>query len=254
MTDIATNLVEVTNDIQFVYITIPKEYLCVYHKILVMLADYGIEMLDDCKASCTERNSGVIECFNMFNAAVAAYKLNNTSLANTLITYVKAKIEQIYKGRVDTTFVFPLDEDNNIRSFVSCEETIKLFINPLDNELFANTFDDDGNIQQQFIIDTKDEEKPFSYNVSYELSSHVVNGVTDSNNYEITLTISNIKDKDNNPINIDDCKINWTLAGHFYTEIEDVVIPKRTGYRTLIFVLYYNNKGVITTIPVLYEL
>ena len=161
MSDTATNLVEVTNDVQFVYVTIPAEYLCVYHKILVLLADYGIEMLKDCKASCTDRNSGVIECFNMFNAAVAAYKLNNTSLANTLITYVKAKIEQIYKGRVDTTFVFPLDEDNNIRSFVSCEETIKLFINPLDNELFANTFDDDGNIQQQFIIDTKDEEKPF---------------------------------------------------------------------------------------------
>jgi hypothetical protein len=73
MSENATNLVEVTNDIQFVYITIPKEYLCVYHKILVMLADYGIEMLKDCKASCTDRNSNVIECFNMFNAAVAAY-------------------------------------------------------------------------------------------------------------------------------------------------------------------------------------
>lgn len=254
MSDNTTNLVEVTNDVQFVYITIPKEYLCVYHKILVMLADYGIEMLKDCKASCTDRNSNVIECFNMFNAAVAAYKLNNTNLANTLITYVKAKIEQIYKGRVDTTFVFPLDEDNNIRSFVSCEDTIKLFINPVDNELFTNTFKEDGSIQQQFIIDTKDEDKPFSYDISYELSAHYNDEVLDTNNYEITITISNLKDKEGNIINIEDCKINWTLAGHFYNEIENVIIPKRVGYRTMSFVIYYNNKGVITTIPVLYQI
>lgn len=253
MSDTA-NLVEITNDIQFVYVTIPKEYICVYHKILVMLADYGIDMLKDCKASCTERNSGVIECFNMFNAAVAAYKLGKDTLANTLITYVKAKIEQIYKGTVDTTFVFPLDENGDIRSFITCEDTAKFFIDPTNNELFANTFKDNGGIQQQFIIDTKDEEKPFTYDVSYELSQHLVNGVNDSNNYEITLTISNLQDKDGNNINIEDCKINWTLVGHFYDEIEDVVIPKRTGYRTLTFVLYYNNKGVITTIPVLYEL
>lgn len=248
MSENATNLVEVTNDVQFVYITIPKEYLCVYNKILVMLADYGIEMLKDCKASCTDRNSNVIECFNMFNAAVAAYKLNNTSLANTLITYVKAKIEQIYKGRVDTTFVFPLDEDNNIRSFISCEDTIKLFINPIDNELFTNTFKENGSIQQQFIIDTKDEEKPFSYDISYSLVNN------DSDSYRITITISNLIDKEGNYINLDDCKINWTLAGHLYTDITDVIIPKRLGYRTMTFVLYYNNKGVITTIPVLYEL
>ena len=246
MTDTA-NLVEVTNDVEFVYITIPKQYLCVYHKILVMLADYGIEMLNDCKASCTERNAGVIECFNMFNAAIAAYKLGNTSLANTLITYVKAKIEQLYKGKVDTTFVLSIDESNNIKSFISCEDNIKLFINPSDNELFINTFKDNSGIQQQFIIDTKDEEKPFSYDISYNLVNN------DSNTYKITINISNLKDKEGNTINIEDCKINWTLAGHFYDEIENVVIHKRTGYRTMDFVIYYNNKGVITTIPILYE-
>ena len=246
MSDTA-NLVEITNDIQFVYVTIPKEYICVYHKILVMLADYGIDMLKDCKASCTERNSGVIECFNMFNAAVAAYKLGNDTLANTLIVYVKAKIEQIYKGTVDTTFVFPLDENGDIKAFITCEGTAKFFIDSTNNELFANTFKDNGGIQQQFIIDTKDEEKPFDYDISYNLVNN------DSDTYKITITISNLKDKEGNNINIEDCKINWTLAGHFYTDIQNVVIPKRTGYRTMTFVIYYNNKGVITTIPVLYE-
>ena len=51
---------------EYLYITIPADYVCVYHRIMVMLADYGEEMLKDCKASCTDRNSNVIECFNIF--------------------------------------------------------------------------------------------------------------------------------------------------------------------------------------------
>ena len=62
-------------ELEYIYITIPAEYICVYHRILALLADYGEEMLKDCKANCTKRNSSVIECFNMFNSAVAARKL-----------------------------------------------------------------------------------------------------------------------------------------------------------------------------------
>ena len=70
---------------EYVYVTIPAEYICVYHRILAMLADYGEDMLKDCKVSCTDRNSNVIDCFNMFNAAVAARKLGKDKLAETLI-------------------------------------------------------------------------------------------------------------------------------------------------------------------------
>jgi hypothetical protein len=71
--EVNPGLVEV--EPKFVYAIIPAEYVCVYHRILAMLADYGEEMLKDCKATCKDRNSGVIECFNMFNAAVAARQL-----------------------------------------------------------------------------------------------------------------------------------------------------------------------------------
>ena len=71
-------LVEVNPE--YVYVTIPAEYICVYHRILVMLSDYGEDMLKDCKATCSDRNSGVIECFNMFNAAVAAKKTGKDKL------------------------------------------------------------------------------------------------------------------------------------------------------------------------------
>ena len=118
---------------EYIYVTIPAEYICVYHRILVMLADFGEEMLKDCKASCKDKNSGVIECFNMFNAAVAARKLGKTKLAETLIKYIKAKINQIYKGEDNSTdFVFPVDETGQIKAFVSCGERPRFEINPED--------------------------------------------------------------------------------------------------------------------------
>ena len=140
--ELNTELVPV--EFEYVYITIPAEYVCVYHRILAMLADYGEEMLKDCKATCKDRNSGVIECFNMFNAAVAARKLGDEyhlKLAETLIKYIKAKINQIYKGKDNSTsFVFPVDENGQLKAFVSCGETPMFYINPDDMELYEHKF------------------------------------------------------------------------------------------------------------------
>lgn len=134
------------NDLQpiepeYIYTSIPAEYVCVYQKILAMLADYGEEMLKDCKASCTDKNSGVIECFNMFNSAVAARKLGKDKLAALIIKYIKAKINQIYKGKDNSTsFVFPIDETGSIKAFVTCSERPKFEIKPEDMNLYEHKF------------------------------------------------------------------------------------------------------------------
>ena len=120
---------------EYIYTTIPAEYVCVYHKILAMLADYGEEMLKDCKASCTDRNSGVIECKNMFDAAVAARALGQERKATLIINYIKAKINQIYKGQDNSTgFVFPVDENGVLKAFVSCNDRPRFFIE--DDDLY----------------------------------------------------------------------------------------------------------------------
>lgn len=124
---------------EYIYVTIPAEYICIYHRILAMLADYGEEMLKDCKASCTDKNSGVIECKNMFDAAVAARKLGKDKLAETLIKYIKVKINQIYKGKDNSTsFVFPVDENGELKAIVSCGERPKFEIDPDDGELYKH--------------------------------------------------------------------------------------------------------------------
>lgn len=143
---------------EYIYVTIPAEYICVYHRILAMMADYGEEMLKDCKASCTDKNSGVIECFNMFNSAVAARKLGKDKLASVIITYVKAKINQIYKGKDNSTsFVFPVDETGQLKAFVSCGERPRFEINADDGELYEHKF---GNgFDEHFRLGPEDESK-----------------------------------------------------------------------------------------------
>lgn len=141
---------------EYVYVTIPAEYICVYHRILAMMADYGEDMLKDCKANCTDRNSGVIECFNMFNSAVAARKLGKDKLAALIIKYIKAKINQIYKGLDNSTsFVFPIDENGEIKAFVSCGERPKFEINPDNGILYEHKFN--NGFDEHFRLGPEDE-------------------------------------------------------------------------------------------------
>lgn len=148
---------------EYIYVTIPAEYICVYHRILAMMADYGEDMLKDCKASCTDKNSGVIECFNMFNSAVAAKKLGKYKLAEVIIKYIKTKINQIYKG-IDnsTSFIFPVDETGQLKAFVSCGERPQFEINPDDMNLYEHKFGNgfDEHFQLGPEDESKDDEKP----------------------------------------------------------------------------------------------
>lgn len=112
----------------YIYITIPAEYVCVYHRLLELLTEYGIDMLKDCKASCKDRNQNIIDCYNMFNSAVAARKLgldagNNyyIKLAKTLINYVDATLKTLYnKPCTDKSFTIMLDKHDGVEAIVHC--------------------------------------------------------------------------------------------------------------------------------------
>lgn len=101
---------------EYLYTTIPKDYVYVYYSILTMLADLGEDMLKDCKATCKERNSGIIECKNMFDAAIAARALGNIKLADTIIKYLKAKINQILGTKNEfVSYNFPVNGGDPIK-------------------------------------------------------------------------------------------------------------------------------------------
>ena len=224
---------------EYVYVTIPAEYICVYHRILAMLADYGEDMLKDCKASCTDRNSNVIDCFNMFNAAVAARKLGKDKLAETLIKYIKAKINQMYRG-VDnsTSFVFPVDENGQLKAFVSCNERPMFYINPEDGELYEHKF---GNgFEEHFGLG--DEDNDISEEIERDKLVVTLDPKYDVVN-DITVPCADISIKyDNIPLTYSDVTITY------YFDDEEVpsfkyVSELKEGNHT--FMIVVNYKGVV---------
>ena len=224
---------------EYVYVTIPAEYICVYHRILAMLADYGEDMLKDCKASCTDRNSNVIDCFNMFNAAVAARKLGKDKLAETLIKYIKAKINQMYRG-VDnsTSFVFPVDENGQLKAFVSCNERPMFYINPEDGELYEHKF---GNgFEEHFGLG--DEDNDISEEIERDKLVVTLDPRYDIVN-DITVPCADISIKyDNIPLTYSDVTISY------YFDDEEVpsfkyVSELKEGNHT--FMIVVNYKGVV---------
>ena len=224
---------------EYVYVTIPAEYICVYHRILAMLADYGEDMLKDCKASCTDRNSNVIDCFNMFNAAVAARKLGKDKLAETLIKYIKAKINQMYRG-VDnsTSFIFPVDENGQLKAFVSCNERPMFYINPEDGELYEHKF---GNgFEEHFGLG--DEDNDISEEIERDKLVVTLDPRYDVVN-DITVPCADISIKyDNIPLTYSDVTITY------YFDDEEVpsfkyVSELKEGNHT--FMIVVNYKGVV---------
>ena len=227
---------------EYVYVTIPAEYICVYHRILAMLADYGEDMLNDCKASCTDRNSNVIDCFNMFNAAVAARKLGKDKLAETLIKYIKAKINQMYRG-VDnsTSFVFPIDENGQLKAFVSCNERPMFYINPEDGELYEHKF---GNgFEEHFGLG--DEDNDISKEIDRDKLIVTLDPRYDVIN-DVTVPCADISIKyDNIPLTYSDVTITY------YFDDEEVpsfkyISELKEGNHT--FMIVVNYKGLVKII------
>ena len=234
---------------EYVYVTIPAEYICVYHRILAMLADYGEDMLKNCKASCTDRNSDVIDCFNMFNAAVAARKLGRDKLAETLIKYIKAKINQMCRG-VDnsTSFVFPVDENGQLKAFVSCNERPMLYINPEDGELYEHKF---GNgFEEHFGLG--DEDNDISEEIERNKLVVTLNPRYDIVN-DIIVPCADISIKyDNIPLNYSDVTISY------YFDDEEVpsfkyVSELKEGNHTFMIVVNYKGLVKIVKRNLIYE-
>ena len=126
---------------EFVYMMIPADYIGVYQKILIMLADYGNDITNSSIPKPVARHKEIIDCHNMFNAAVAARKLGNIELANKLIHNIKYKINNLYHGFENArTLVFPLDEHGDLKALVTCGERPLFQINADDGKLYQHIY------------------------------------------------------------------------------------------------------------------
>ena len=130
---------------EYVYMTIPAEYVCIYHKLLVYLSDFGIELLQDCQASCSAKNKTIIDCWNMFQSMIACYNLGLTDKAKVFKKYIEAQLDIYYKGSGKEVYnggnVFPITTDGHLKSEVSCSNNTKFFVDVETGKLYQEYLD-----------------------------------------------------------------------------------------------------------------
>lgn len=127
----AEELVNITEEVEYTYLTIPKAYVCLYHKLLIYLSDFGLELVKDCKAGCSAKNKSIIDCWNMFQALCAAHILGREKEAKLIYDYINSQLELNYKGTgneaYDGKFVGRITDNGYLKAIVTCNGDIGTF-------------------------------------------------------------------------------------------------------------------------------
>ena len=139
---------------EFLYLTIPADYICTYHKLLVYLADFGKKLLDDCSAVCKGNNKTVVDCWNLFQSALACKSLGQDKQASLFIDYINKQLEQVYRGTDEKIFnggnYYPITPDGKLKALCSCQGEAKFM-----------TDVETGQMYQEY-LDNKDESATFT--------------------------------------------------------------------------------------------
>ena len=99
------------SEVNYVYLTIPQDYICIYHKLLILMSNIG--------------NKIIIDCWNTFQSAIACKALKKDKEAGLLIKYITSQIDKLYTGDdYVQQDVFVYLDNNYLKARVSCENNI----------------------------------------------------------------------------------------------------------------------------------
>ena len=125
---------------EFLYLTIPAEYVCIYHKLLVYLADFGKKLLDDCSAVCKGNNKTVVDCWNLFQSALACKSLGQDKQASLFIDYIDKQLNNIYKEEDNKVYngtnYYPITPDGKLKALCSCSSEVSFKVDSDTGELY----------------------------------------------------------------------------------------------------------------------
>lgn len=94
---------------QFIFLQVPLKWTEIYNKLLILMSNKGIDMIKDCNAACDENGKRLIECWNEFNAACAAYANGQEKEAKILITILIDCMNKKYKTDYDVDYYTNFD-------------------------------------------------------------------------------------------------------------------------------------------------
>ena len=143
---------------EYLYLTIPSDWVCIYHKILVYMADFGKEIVNDCTSSCKGNGKNIFSCWNLFQTAIACRELGKEKEANFFINYVNKQLEFIYKGTENKTYngtnYFSIVPDGTLRALCSCvEDTSEFYVDIETGKLYEKYLENEINKSNFYIED-----------------------------------------------------------------------------------------------------
>lgn len=129
---------------EYIYLTIPVEYTCVYHKLLVYMADFGKDIVDDCHAACKGSGKNILSCWNLFQSALACYALGKYKESSFFIDYINKQLDLIYGASEIGVYtgVLPseIDELGRLSTIVSCGDDYTFYVDIETGELFQEFY------------------------------------------------------------------------------------------------------------------
>ena len=121
-------MINSANCIGTLFMTIPAQYNDIYEKILLLFSEYGLDAVKDCKVSCKNRQSRIVECFNIFTAGVAAFNASRYKETSLIMNYVRGQIDIYYPNKINNTkSIYFVLRDKTLGSDTITVEEIKDF-------------------------------------------------------------------------------------------------------------------------------
>ena len=154
---------------EYVYLTIPSEYICVYHKLLVALIDFGKDIQTNnctsynvnccgnkCCANSKKRADITMACWNMFQCALANRQIGNIEQADIFIKNIDKLLIKLYsstgKRKYNGTLNLSITPDGKLKTWCSCGDNIKFIVDINTGELYQQYLNsiNNGNV---FVIE-----------------------------------------------------------------------------------------------------
>lgn len=126
-------------DVEYVYLTIPSNYICIYHKLVMMISEMGKDIIDDCSYTCKNKGKNIVNCWNLFQSAVAAYNIGKIKEANFYIKYIDSQLELIYNNKehiYPNSIPVKITPDGKLQATVSCCSSQKFYVDVENGKLF----------------------------------------------------------------------------------------------------------------------
>ena len=77
---------------QFTYLKVPVIYKNYFEAILEKMSSWGQALLDDCTMNCQGRYKDLMNCWNLFKAAIYTYDLGNEKKSDYIMEYIDSTL------------------------------------------------------------------------------------------------------------------------------------------------------------------